>query len=328
MGCVVTAQIRLEAREYKLLLDPLRFKDAYGYPGVHAFWEKSLKAIIAEHLGHRHSGEARFKGAFGRPTERAIRFWDTDDLVLARSDWSLRQRTKILNGTEDNAEHELTLKLRTPDLFIAAATVVATENKDVTDAFEEDIAPLGVTQLDTSGKERVILSNPASVRCRFARAFSRKIHDQKPLGRLAEVYRLFRGLNDSLPESALGSVGRIARLHHGEVMLERVYDGAAVALGGGVDGRFTFTEWYLEKDPKVQRVAEISFRLAIPDGELARSAAERALMLFTSLQRDLGNLLNLRDDSKTALALPHRTPIALAKRDRHGRPQTSACLLQ
>jgi hypothetical protein len=325
----VTGETTLTAREYKLLLDPLRFKDAHGYPGVHAFWEKSLKAIIAEHLGHRHSGEARFRGAFGRPTERAIRFWDTDDLVLARSDWSLRQRTRILNGTEDNAEHELTLKLRTPDLFIAAATLVAAESKDVMDVFEEDIAPLGLTQLDGWGNARVILSsNPASIRCRFARAFTRNIHLAKPLARLADLYRLYHGLDDSLPESAFGSLGRIARFFHGDVMLERAYDGAAVALGGGVDGRFTFTEWYLEKDPKVQRVAEISFRLAIPDGGLARSAAERALMLFTSLQRDLGNLLNLRDDSKTALALPHRTPIALAKRDRHGRPQTSACLLQ
>jgi hypothetical protein len=120
----------------------------------------------------------------------------------------------------------------------------------VTDAFEEDIAPLGVTQLDTSGKERVILSNPASVRCRFARAFSRKIHAQKPLARLAELYRLYHGLDGSLPESAFGSLGRIARFFHGDVMLERAYNGAAVALGGGVDGCFTFTEWYLQRDPK------------------------------------------------------------------------------
>jgi hypothetical protein len=76
MGRVLTAQIRLEAREYKLLFDPQRFKEAYGLPVVHAFWERSLKAINAEHLGHRHAGEPRFKGAFGCPVERTIRFFD------------------------------------------------------------------------------------------------------------------------------------------------------------------------------------------------------------------------------------------------------------
>jgi hypothetical protein len=247
--------------------------------------------------------------------------------VLARNGWSLRQRTRLLDSGEGGPEHELTLKLCTPDLFIAAATTLPGGDKDVTDAFEEDIAPLGVTQIDVSGSERVILSIPP-LRCRFARAFTRNAHSQKPLGRLAELYRLFRGLEDSLPESALGSVGRIARLFHGDVMLERAYNGASVALGGEVEGRFTFTEWWLERSSRVQRIAEISFKLALPHGGLPRGAAERALTLFTSLRRDLGNLVNLKNESKTALALPHRTPIALAKRDRHGRPQTSACLLQ
>jgi hypothetical protein len=188
--------------------------------------------------------------------------------------------------------------------------------------------PLGVTQLGASGKERVLLSNPASVRCRFARAFRLKAHFRKPLSRLAEVYRLFRGFDASLPESALGSLGRLARLRHGNVMLERAYNGAAVSLGGGADGHFTFTEWYLQNTPRVQRVAEISFRLAIPDGGLARSAARHALTLFTTLQRDLGDVVNLKDDSKTSLALPDRSPIVYAKKDCDGPPEESAWLSQ
>jgi hypothetical protein len=94
-------------------------------------------------------------------------------------------------------------------------------------------------------------------------------------------------------------------------MLERAYNGAAIGLGGGVDGRFTFTEWYLQRTPKVQRVAEISFKLAVPDAGLGRSAARRALILFTSLQEDLRTIINLKDDSKTALALPNRTLFGL-----------------
>ena len=93
------------------------------------------------------------------------------------------------------------------------------------DAFEEDIAPLGVTKLDASGNERVIISNPASVRCRFAQAFSRKVHSQKPLGRLAELYRLFRGFDDSLPKSRPGQrrQGRppTSRRNHARACLQR-----------------------------------------------------------------------------------------------------------
>jgi hypothetical protein len=329
MERVVTAEIKLTAREYKLLLDPLRFKEAYGSRGVHVFWEKGLKPIIADCIDRRRSGKPRFKGEFGRPTERVIRFFDTDDMVLTRSEWSLRQRTRIVDDTEDHSEHELTLKLRTPDLFIAAATVVGAEDKNITDEFEEDIAPLAVAKFDTSGDERVILSSPASVRCRFARAFRRKIHASKPLGRLAEVYRLFHGFDANLTDSALGGIGRIARLLHGQVMLERVYNGAAVALGAGVDGRFTFTEWYLQRTPRVQRVAEISFKLAIQEGGLARSAARRALMLFTSLQDNLCDVVDLDSDSKTALALPDRTRlIHHVERDSHARPEASARLCQ
>ena len=122
---VMTTEIKLTGREYKLLLDPLRFKEVYGLRGVHVFWEKGLKPIIADRIDRRRSGKPRFKGEVGRPTKRIIRFRDTDDIVLTRSEWSLRQRTRIVDDREDLTEHELTLKLRTPDLFIAAATVLA-----------------------------------------------------------------------------------------------------------------------------------------------------------------------------------------------------------
>jgi hypothetical protein len=328
MERVVRAQFNLTAREYKLLLDPERFTEAYGRRGVHEFWERSLKPVIAERLDRRRSGKPRFKGEFGRPTERTVRFWDTDDMALTRNEWSLRQRTRLLDSGEEDPEQELTLKLRTSDLFIAAATAVASEDRDVSGEFEEDIAPLGVTQFDASGSQRVVLSDPASVRCRFARAFKRKIHDLKPLGRMAEIYRLFHGFDDSLTEAALGSVGRVARLLHGDIMLERAYNGAAVALGDGVDGRFTLTEWHLQRTPRVQRVAEISFKLAIPGGGLPRSVAQRALTLFTNLQDELGTIINLKDDSKTALALPSRTLVYHRERYSHARPEAGACLRQ
>jgi hypothetical protein len=64
-------------------------------------------------------------------------------LVLARNDWSLRQRTRIVNNRKDGSEHELTLKLRTLDLFIAAATIVAAKNKYVTARY----LPLVVVQI-------------------------------------------------------------------------------------------------------------------------------------------------------------------------------------
>jgi len=51
-------------------------------------------------------------------------------------------------------------------------------------------------------------------------------------------------------------------------------------------------------------VAEISFKCGIGDGFMAGGAARRAFDVFIGLQEDLGDQVNLRDTSKTALALP------------------------
>jgi len=302
----VTAPIGLMAREYKLLLDPKLFKNAYKSGGVQAFWERGLIPIIANRLDLRRGEEPRHEGEFGPPSERVIRFWDTKGLFLNDNEFSLRGRTKLVQGREDCSKQELTLKLRTPDLFIAAATAITSACDDRSEAFEEDIAPLGILHRDPRGGERVVLSDPVSIRCRFARSFKCKLSPAKPLRSLAAVLDLYPGLEAALAAPAGRTDWKNAGLVPGDVMLERLYNGASVKLGAGIDGHFTFTEWYLKDDPAVQRAAEISFKLDIPDAGLAKISARRALMLFTNMQRDLAEIVNLQDDSKTALALPKR----------------------
>ncbi|WP_260683532.1 hypothetical protein [Rhizobium laguerreae] len=80
----------LNAREYKLLLNPSRFREAPSEIAVSTFWEERLKPAILK-LGHR-DGEARHDGQFGAPSERIVRFWETSDCLLTRADLALRER--------------------------------------------------------------------------------------------------------------------------------------------------------------------------------------------------------------------------------------------
>jgi hypothetical protein len=88
-------------------------------------------------------------------------------------------------------------------------------------------------------------------------------------------------------------------------MRERCFEGAGVRLGDNSKASFTFTLWYPEETLSIPRVAEISFKYKVPERDITDRVPRRALALFTFMQKDLGKLVNLKDSSKTALALPN-----------------------
>jgi len=295
---------RLTAREYKLLLNPDHFEGRYPGEAVTGFWDDELKAIINRHLGRRDADEPRSEGAFEPAEERRIRFWDTASHLLTRCDYSLRERSPVVENDQEEPDHELSLKLRTPDLFIATAAAERAVEDHNRISFEEDIAPLAMSEVDGRGNRKVTIADPPSIRSRFSMSLRQVITARNPLDRLGHLLDRFPGLAERLGSISERTVRRDAALIHGPEMRERCFEGAAVRLGDSVKASFTFTLWYPEEALTTPRVAEISFRYRVPEKEITDRVPRRALTLFTHMQKDLGKLVNLRDSSKTALALP------------------------
>ena len=146
---------KLDAREYKLLLNPAFFRDAIDVDIANEFLRGRLTAIVRARTG------ADPKGDFDLKARRQIAFYDTAERLLDKWKYALRRRDA------DGEPAELTLKLRTPDLFVAAATHLRGRKDDakVETKFEEDIAPLEVA---VPGAAKVTIADPPSMRSRFS----------------------------------------------------------------------------------------------------------------------------------------------------------------
>src|SRR5262245_48330425 len=150
--------IHLNGREYKLLLKPTKFAGDPSVAMANNFWNHHVKLIIKRHLDKRSNGKARSNGHFAAAKIRRVRFWDSKSHLLASCDLSLRQRGKTL---DPDGEQEITLKLRTSDLFISALTPVTGLNrraktKRAKTKLEEDIAPLQVQLSRPSTGRKVV----------------------------------------------------------------------------------------------------------------------------------------------------------------------------
>jgi hypothetical protein len=74
--------IKLDSREYKLMLAPGKFADDEAGRSVDHFWDEALKPIIAG-LDTRENGRPRFKKDFKLDKERHVLFRDTEKCLLA-----------------------------------------------------------------------------------------------------------------------------------------------------------------------------------------------------------------------------------------------------
>ncbi|MDW9414238.1 hypothetical protein GOB15_07160 [Sinorhizobium meliloti] len=111
----------LDAREYKLLLNPDRFRGASPDKIVGIFWEEQFMPLIDARLGSRSGRRTTPRGAITEKRERVIRFWDTRDCMLTRADLTLRARLFVGDEGRADAQPEITLRLRKADLFVVAA---------------------------------------------------------------------------------------------------------------------------------------------------------------------------------------------------------------
>jgi hypothetical protein len=294
----------LDSREYKLMLDPNAFVTAPSAEAVNLFWDDMLKPVIERRLDRRNGGQARSKKRFKLDEVRTIRFWDTPSCALDAAGFVLRERADADAGDQ----RELTLKLRTPDLFLAAATDLPGRAAGASSKREEDIAPLLVRTIDSSGADRAVVAQPASMRSLFAVSTKQQIRAADMPRRLSDLFALYPTLATSLAQIDRTLV-QTTDLVAGESVRELVFEGAEVDLGDDVDAEFALTFWYTGPNrgaaasTEPPAIAELSFKYSTADGRVPGSVSRRAMQLFMGLQEDLAWARPDRA-TKTSSALP------------------------
>lgn len=292
----------LQAREYKLLLNPDRFAGAMSLERADQFWNSQIRSVVRTHLDKKKDGKSRHGRGFDPAKRRTITFRDTGNHRLYGADYILRERIDLDRDGNDAAKPELTLKLRTTDLFVAADTPLPGAQEGADTEFEEDIAPLQVS-VTRPGHRCVSVAEPRSIRSRFAVSTTQTVPDGLVVDRLGIAFELYPKLLDNLMLTVRDEIRSDEALRSGPMIRELVFKNAEVDLGGDVAARFTLTLWYFDGETATPRVAEISFKCRVEDGYLPRGVASRALALFVGMQ-GLGDWVNFEEQSKTALALP------------------------
>ncbi|MGL4963852.1 MAG: hypothetical protein ACRC67_21655 [Inquilinus sp.] len=292
----------LQAREYKLLLKPDRFAGAMSLERADQFWNTQIRSVVQTNLDNKKDGKSRHGRGFDPAKHRTITFRDTGNHRLYGADYILRERVDLDRDGDDASKPELTLKLRTTDLFVAADTPLPGFQDGADTEFEEDIAPLQVS-VTRPGHRCVSVAEPRSIRSRFAVSTTQPVPDGLAIDRLGAAFELYPRLLSNLMLTARDEIRSDEALRSGPVISELVFKNAEVDLGGDVAARFTLTLWYFDADTATPRVAEISFKCKVENGYLPRGAASRALALFVGMQ-GLGDWVNFEEQSKTALALP------------------------
>jgi hypothetical protein len=284
---------KLQSREYKLMLDPKRFDRLAPQRVVDQLWTTKLAGIIATHLDKRSDGGTRAKGLFDKTKQRKVVFRDTNETcLLDRQGYIFREHTRLKDGKPDR---EVTLKFRSPDIFLAAARMPATGDSK----FEEDITPVVIV---SSGKPAVArFATPPSMRSLFSASETRDVPADVRLTTLADVVRVFPELGTRLETAA---VAPSEAVRPGRAFNEMVISGGTVDLGSSLDAEFDVTLWYdgLPGRGKPE-TAELSFKYDVKNGRVSGEAAARALRLFTALQSDLADWTSPDRETKTSVGL-------------------------
>jgi hypothetical protein len=289
----------LNGREYKMMLAP---KDVRDEPKEAADWVWSkLSKAFGPHLSNR----ATFP-ELPKAREREIEFRDTGELALDNVGYSLRLRT--------DDKSEVTLKLRTADIFVSGSTslpkAAKTDGEENDAKFEEDVAPLEVQG------DGITLPDEPGIRSRFSRSTGREKKGTYSLERYSDAKTLFTTLDASLEELGVTLTDDTA-LNPGPAIDEYVFKAKGISLKNDVEIGVAVTLWYLDEEnpaakKKPLRVVELSFQWDFPKVEETdedpektfRTQARRAEGLFIDMQRTFWDQIDRENSSKTKLGLP------------------------
>ena len=119
MRCTLASRI-VQSREYKLMLDPSHFAGEALQIAVEEFVRDQLGPAIRRSVGGDAAKELATEGV-DLKKRRTVRFWDTHRRILESNGFVLRERCDLDGQGRPSSEPEITLKFRSPDLFLAAA---------------------------------------------------------------------------------------------------------------------------------------------------------------------------------------------------------------
>ena len=203
------------------------------------------------------SSAGDFDAVFAEPPEaRPVRFRDTEGHLLDSQGYSLRVR-------KEDPDQEITLKLRTPDIFVSGFARVRGGQRRADEIRGGHRPAGGSAEAWRDEGLRAIDPQPLlpiddTALCRPERA----------LDTLDDAFGLFRDLEKSL----VGSVGETPKaestLLEGPDIREYVFKSEDVRLIKGVEIGFALTLWYFDRKREPDRrsvpnVAEVSFKWEI-----------------------------------------------------------------
>jgi hypothetical protein len=282
----------LDSREYKVALAPAKFAGANPPDRVAELWEKMVKPVIGR-LDSRGNGKPRFEESFDSEGKtRRVVFRDTKTCALRSAGFALRERAKLKDGkVADDAR--LTLKLRSPDLFVAASANLDGPD-DASTKLEEDVVAFD------SG------ADGPSMRSLYSRSVNQDIASGEAPETVRDAIKRYPGLENELTKAGVADDVFNAALLKGRAIRELVFEGASVDLGKNVDAAFALTLWYAADAPANAEplIAELSYRYETDKGDVSDGVARRALVLFKGLQTGLEDWASGEHETKTALGLP------------------------
>ncbi|RCJ37910.1 hypothetical protein A6770_14060 [Nostoc minutum NIES-26] len=207
--------------------------------------------------------------------QRIIRFYDTDDYLLYRNSYILRERQDV-----NNDEKEVTLKFRHPDRYISQDRDMKVVDIDRGETkFEEDIkTPFGVL---------------------YSFSSTQKLLTNEKLDEIQDAAQLYPDLVDKI--STLKGEDKIRTI--GIDIREIVVKGARFQIRNNpqIYSKCALIVWYENNQKQEKPLAvEFSFKYGDENEEYTRKMAQRAYDVFQILQEKLIDWVDLNSDTKTA----------------------------
>lgn len=288
---------QVTSREYKLLLNPERFRARPE--GTQAFW--NLLVFLAEQQGIKAISKKEDDDKKDDPPHRWVQYLDTRAFELQRQCAIVRLRYE-----PEKKSHKVTLKYRSPDRYLVAGSDLSCNRKVEKDdlKFEEDILPPFVSKFSAS----------VSFKSDDPVAFVADADQIRPDMRLSHLISLFPGLQ-ALDIPAETPIYPANGFKAYEVMQ---YIGKLKLADTKL--KAALTHWYAQKnEDDYPLMTEFSFDYDLPEAKSDSDASSKdaphpdsleqfplalvrgAHQLFTSLQ-DYTAWLAPSGTTKTALA--------------------------
>ena len=254
------------SREYKLMLQPEQFNHSNPINTVIEYWAQ-LKAVLKQHDIERDTS-----GQFKLDKQRTIQFFDVaQSCDLNNEGYIFRQRAA-------SGQHEITLKYRSPDRFLAAHHKIKAKGKAET-KFEEDISAPFVSKY----------------------SYSSTLNYDKSINKIETLMSLYPSLKsqDLDKHKSLSLVS-------GLTVFEKVYKGTYIDLGR-LDAKFALTLWYDNPTTTKPMVAEISFKYKDTKADYSNKVVSNALKVFQAMQT-MDNWVAKDSKTKTKSVFNYITP--------------------